>query len=320
MCALAAWGCRKETKPGDALRLGLFPNVTHAQALVGDHEKIFSRALAPAGIQVKQFNAGPPAMEALISGSLDVSYVGTGPAINAFLKGGRELRIIAAAVNGGACLVTRSAKSPEDLRGKRLAAPQLGNTQDIALRHWLRERGLEPGRDVQVIALANPEIQNTIERGELEGAWVPEPWCARLVAAGGRILVDERDLWPERRFHTTVMATTRKTLERRREDIKKLLRAHVELTRRWEADRPAFVRSVGEAFKAHAGQEIAPRVLADAFSRMEPFVHPLEGNLREVARHAKELGYVPSDDVSGIVDTSLLEEVRRDLGLARASP
>jgi NitT/TauT family transport system substrate-binding protein len=158
------------------------------------------------------------------------------------------------------------------------------------------------------------------ERGELEGAWVPEPWAARMLGAGGRILVDERDLWPERRFHTTVIVTTQRALERRREDIKKLLRAHVVLTRTWQQDPSAFVGAVAAAFKAHAGKELAPRVLADAFSRLEPAVRPDEAHVREVARHARELGYVATDDVSGIVDGSLLDEVMRDLGLASASP
>jgi NitT/TauT family transport system substrate-binding protein len=318
--ALVAWGCRKERDAPQPLRVGLLPNVTHAQALVGDHEQAFARALAPAHLAVKQFNAGPSAMEALISGSLEVSYVGTGPAINAYLKGGRGLRIIAAAVNGGAVLVTRSARSWEDLRAKTLAAPQIGNTQDIALRHWLRGHGLEPGRDVQVFALANPEIQGMFERGELEGAWVPEPWGARMIAAGGRMLVDERELWPERRFHTTVIVTTQRALERRREDIKKLLRAHVELTRKWQENPSDFVGAVAAAFKAHAGKELDPGVLADAFSRLEPALRPDDAHVHEVARHARELGYAASDEVSGIVDRSLLDEVMRDLGLAYTGP
>ena len=319
LSVLVAMGCRGEGRGTAALRLGLFPNLTHAQALVGVREGLFARAVAPAGVEVKQFNAGPAAMEALASGSLDVSYVGIGPAINAYLKGGRELRIVAAAVGGGAALITRTAASPDALRGKRVAAPQRGNTQDIALRHWLRGHGLAPGRDVEVIALPNPEIQGMFERGEIEGAWVPEPWGARLIAAGGKILVDERDLWPERRFQTTVLVTTSRVLERRREDVKKVLRTHVELTRRWQADPAAFLRSTHEAFRAYAGQGLDPKVAADAFSRIEPMVRPIEANIRAVARQARELSYLQEDDVTGIVEAGLLDEVLREMAIPSAT-
>lgn len=314
LCSAVVTGCRGESRGPAPLRLGAFPNLTHAQALVGVREDVFARAVAPAPLEVKQFNAGPAAMEALASGSLEMSYVGVGPAINAYLKGGRAVRIVAAAAGGGAVLVTRSASAPEALRGQRLAAPQRGNTQDIALRHWLRGHGLTPGRDLEVIALPNAEIQGMFERGQIEGAWVPEPWGARLIAAGGKILVDERDLWPERRFQTTVLVTTARVLERRRDDVKRILRAHVELTRRWQADPQAFFRGVQDAFRAYAGQGLNPNVAADAFSRVEPMVRPLEANIRAVARQARELGYLQDDDVSGIVDVRLLDEVLREMG------
>lgn len=313
-------GCKKSGgdaggDPNAPLRLGFFPNITHAQALVGHEEGAFAAEPGIGRLEVKQFNAGPAAMEALVAGSLDVSYVGSGPAINTYLKAGRELRIIAGAVNGGAVLVTRSAKSAAELKGKKLGSPQIGNTQDIALRHWLKQQGLkadsEPGSDVQVVPLSNPDILGQYLQGAIEGAWVPEPWGARMVAeGGGQVLVDERDLWPQRRFPTTVLVTTKKVLEKRRPQIAALLRVHIRLTERWRADPEGFTTAVNAAFGKLTSKPLAPAILKDAFSRLEPSLDPEPAALAEAARHARELGYLPSDDISGLVDLSLLNELR----------
>ncbi len=320
LLAVTGLGCKKSGgdasgDPNAPLRLGFFPNITHAQALVGHEEGAFAAEPGIGKLEVKQFNAGPAAMEALVAGSLDVSYVGTGPAINTYLRAGRELRIIAGAVNGGAVLVTRSAKSAAELKGKKVASPQIGNTQDIALRHWLKQQGLkaatEPGSDVQVVPLSNPDILGQYLQGGIEGAWVPEPWGARMVAeGGGQILVDERDLWPQRRFPTTVLVTTKKALETRRAQIAALLRVHLRLTERWRTDPDGFTSTVNTAFGKLTSKPLAPAILKEAFSRLEPSLDPEEAVLAEAARHAKELGYLTTDDVSGLVDLSLLNELR----------
>lgn len=312
-------GCKKSgggaADPNAPLRLGFFPNITHSQALVGHDEGTFAAEPGIGKLEVKQFNAGPSAMEALVAGSLDVSYVGPGPAINTYLRAGRELRIISGAVNGGAVLVTRNAKSPAELQGKKLGSPQLGNTQDIALRHWLGKQGLsvstDKGGDVQVVPLNNPDILAQYLQGGLEGAWVPEPWGARMIAeGGGQVLVDERELWPERRFPTTVLVTTKKVLETRRPQVLALLRAHVRLTERWTADPGAFAASVNVGFGKLTTKPLPEPVLKEAFSRLEPSLDPVPAALAESARHAKALGYLTGDDISGLVDLSLLEEAR----------
>lgn len=317
LCVLGT-GCKKESPAGspDApLRLGFFPNITHAQALVGNAEGLFASQPGVGKLEVKQFNAGPAAMEALVAGSLDVSYVGSGPAINTFLKAGRELRIIAGAVNGGAVLVVKSAQSAAELKGKKLATPQLGNTQDISLRHWLKQQGLATNLqgtgDVQIVPLSNPDILGQYLRGGIEGAWVPEPWGARMVAeGGGRILVDERDLWPGRRFPSTVVVTTRKVLETQRPRVVALLRAHVQLTERWKADPASFTTSVNAAFGKLTSKPMPANVIQDAFSRMEPSLDPVPSALATAAGHAKELGFIPDADINGLVDLSVLDEVR----------
>ncbi|ADO67890.1 ABC transporter substrate-binding protein [Stigmatella aurantiaca] len=312
--ATAGLSCKKAGADAP-LRLGFFPNITHAQALVGHAEGTFAAEPGMGPLEVKQFNAGPAAMEALVAGSLDVSYVGTGPAINTFLKAGRELRIIAGAVDGGAVLVTRTAKSAAELKGKKLASPQLGNTQDISLRYWLKQQGLQastgvPG-DVQIIPLSNPDILGQYLQGGIEGAWVPEPWGSRMVAeGGGHILVDERDLWPDRRFPTTVVVTTKRVLETRRPQLMALLRAHVRLTERWRTDPQGFQNAVNTAFGQLTRKPLAPELLQAAFSRLEPALEPGEAALATAAQHARALNYLTSDDISGLVDLSLLDEVR----------
>jgi NitT/TauT family transport system substrate-binding protein len=313
LAAALAAGCSREPRDDRPLRLGYFPNVTHAQALVGIDDGTFARALG-GRLDPRMFNAGPAAMEALLVGDLDASYVGAGPAVIAWLRSERAgLRVVAGAVSGGAVLVVRDARSARDLAGKRVGSPQLGNTQDVALRTWLRAHGLsDRGGDhgVEVTPLTNADNLAMFRRGDLAGAWVPEPWGARLVAeAGGRILVDERTLWEGGRFPTTLLVVSRRALERRREDVAALVRAHLELTRRWERDPERFGRLANEAFGRRTGKPLKPAVLLDALSRLEPVADPMAPQLAKLARDAQALGFAPPGDPAGIVDGSVLAEI-----------
>ena len=313
--AAGALACRSRSATA-SLRLGYFPNVTHAQALVGLRDGSFARA-AGVPIEARSFNAGPAAMEAILSGDLDLAYVGPGPAAIAFLRThGEALRVVAGAVSGGAVLVVRpEITSPADLAGKRVASPQLGNTQDVALRTWLRAQGLtdrEGTGHVEVTPLANPDIVTLFARGDLAAAWVTEPWGARLLAeSSGRILVDERTLWPGGRFPSTLVVASARALRERRPQLTALLRAHLALCARWRRDPAAFSREVNEAYAALAGKALSPAVLAGAFSRMEPSADPMPDQLAELARRAQALGFAPAGDVSGMVDGSLLQEIAR---------
>lgn len=315
LTVVALSACKRGQLEVGPLRLGFFPNVTHAQALVGQAEGLFAREVG-GPITVRQFNAGPAAMEALLAGDVDVTYVGPGPAAIAYLRSqGAALRVVAGAVSGGAVLVARSARAPRELLGKRVASPQLGNTQDIALRRWLREEHLPIGEgrsEVRVIPLSNPDILGLFGRGELEAAWVPEPWGARLLAeAGGHILIDERDLWEGRQFPTTVVVASRRALETRRGDVVSILRAHLSLTARWKADRAGFARAANAQYGKLTGHPLPEAVLQDAFSRLEPTSDPLPRQLAEEARHAQELDFAPPGDLSGMVDGAPLDEARR---------
>jgi NitT/TauT family transport system substrate-binding protein len=308
----ASSGCSR-ARDDRPLRLGYFPNLTHAQAMVGVDDGSLAAALG-GRLDAKMFNAGPAAMEALLAGELDASYVGPGPAVIAYLRSqGEGLRVVAGAASGGAVLAVRDARAPRDLAGKRVASPQLGNTQDVALRMWLRAHGLgdKGGPDgVEVTPLANPDILTLFARGDLAGAWVAEPWGARLVAeAGARILVDERTLWPDGKFPTTVLVVARRALERRPADVQALLRAHLALTRRWADDPSAFARLVNDGYAKRAGKPLPQAILSDALSRIEPTSDPLAPQLQEMARQAQALGFAPRGEVSGMVDARLLSEI-----------
>jgi NitT/TauT family transport system substrate-binding protein len=292
--------------------VGYFPNVTHAQALVGVSQGRFTDALGAGRLAPRPFNAGPAAMEALLAGDLDVSYVGPGPAVIAHLRSRGAVRVIAGAVSGGAVLVARDAKGVKDLLGKRVASPQLGNTQDIALRRWLRTQGVAvgdgPGK-VNVSPLPNSDILQLFGRGQLAAAWVPEPWGARLVLeAGGTILVDDRTLWKDGVFPTTVLVASRKALEGRRSDVLALLRAHAALTDQWKADRASFARSVNDAYARLTAHPLTQPVLDQAFSRLDPTTDPMTAQMIEGATHARELGFAPEGDLSQLVDEAPLRE------------
>lgn len=303
----------RTTDPGKPLRLGFFPNVTHAQALVGNAEGVFTRAMGKP-IAVKQFNAGPAAMEALLAGEVDVSYVGSAPAIAAYARSG-EIRVIAGSCSGGAFLIVHHARGAQDLVGQRVGTPQLGNSQDVALRSWLVQNGIKVvdsgKKGVIVTPMENSEILALFRRGELAGAWVPEPWASRLILeGGGHVLVDERDLWPNHQFPTTVLVATRSALEKRPEDVKAILRAHLQLTRDANADPEKFARRTNAALAEILGKPLKPKVLDSAFSRLRFTVTPMRQELALAAEHAKALDFIPNAEMSGLVDDALLKQVQ----------
>ncbi|HET7826104.1 MAG TPA: ABC transporter substrate-binding protein [Anaeromyxobacter sp.] len=311
------WSASCHRAPAEArpFRLGFFPNVTHAQALVGVDDGTFAGAIG-GQLETRMFNAGPSAMEAVLAGDVDATYVGAGPAVIAYLRSeGRGLHVVAGAVSGGSVLVVRDAATPRDLVRKRVGSPQYGNTQDISLRTWLRANGLSDRggeRGVEVTPLANTEIMAMFRRGDLAGAWVPEPWGARLVAeGGGRILVDERTLWPDGMVPATILVVSRRAIEHRRTQVTALLRAHVELTRRWVAEPDRFAELAHAGYARRTGKKLPAAVVRDAFSRMAPTTDPMRNALEETARRAQALGFAPPGDVSGIVDGSLLDEIAR---------
>src|SRR6185503_16835037 len=192
------------------VRLGYFPNVTHAPALVGVEGGLFQKALGKNTLDIKTYNAGPEEVTALLAGALDIGYIGPNPSVNAYVQSnGEAVRVVGGSTSGGAYLVVKpDINKASDLKGKRVASPQLGNTQDVALRAWLKKQGLKTdtqgGGDVSIKPQDNSQTLDTFKQGVIAGAWVPEPWATRLVKeGGGKVLVDERSLWPGGQFVTT---------------------------------------------------------------------------------------------------------------------
>lgn len=306
------------------VRVGYFPNVTHSQALVGRARGDFDRALgSDARIDWKTFNAGPSVIEALFAGALDLAYVGPNPTINGYVKShGEALRVIAGATSGGATLVVRpgaNISKPEDFHGKRIASPQLGNTQDVALRAWIAAHGLrvrEKGGDVQVLPIANPDQLTLFQKGEIDAAWAPEPWASRLIEeAGGKLFLDERDLWPNRQFVTTNLIVSTKFLREHPDLVKKWLRAHVELTE-WIRKSPRDAQSVlNQQIQKDTGKALPPKVLEISFARLEVTYNPIRNSLVRSAQAAFDLGLIGREkpNLDGLYELAPLNEVLREL-------
>jgi NitT/TauT family transport system substrate-binding protein len=301
------------------VRVGHFPNITHSQALIGRANGWFARYLPDVRIEWRVFNAGPSAIEALFADAVDLIYVGPNPAINGYSQSrGEALRIVAGATSGGAALIVRAdsgIQKPDDFHGKRIASPQLGNTQDVALRSWLIAHKLqirEQGGDVQVLPVANPDQLTLFQKKELEGAWAPEPWAARLIhEANGRLFLDERELWPGGQFVTTQLVASTKFLQAYPDLMEKWIRAHVELTD-WINGHPQEARQlVNQEIQKETGKALAQQVLNDAFSRLQVTYDPIRPSLFTSADAAARAGLLKKKypDLSGIYHLAILNKV-----------
>jgi len=328
---LAATACGSDEAPAangvagqeapTTLRLGYFPNVTHATALVGVESGIFETALGPNTLEVKTFNAGPAAVEALFSGALDASYIGPNPAINAYVQsGGEAIRIISGATSGGASLVVKPTIAvPADLKGRKVASPQRGGTQDVALRSWLKDNDLtsdlQGGGDVSIVPQENGQSLETFRSGEIDGAWVPEPWATRLVQeAGGKVLVDERTLWPQGRFVTTHLVVRTEFLREHPDAVRRLVQGQVRANDLVEADPTRARQLVNQAITTITGKGVADAVLQAAWKNLEFTNDPVASSLTVAADHAREVGLLEAVDLDGIYDLTLLNAVLRDAG------
>jgi NitT/TauT family transport system substrate-binding protein len=279
--------------PLKEIRLGYYANLTHAQAVVGVVRGDFQKAFGDVKINTAVFNAGPSAIEALFAGEIDITYVGPSPAINGYLKSkGKALRIIAGSANNGVCIVARPGsgiKTVQDLSGKRIATPQFGNTQDISARHFvlaqLKGKLKENGGDTEILNVANAEQIGLFKQGELDASWAPEPWAARLVHdAGGVIIEEEKNLWSEKSFASTLVVVSTNFLQQHPEAVETFLRTHVALTDWVKAHQDEAAGLVNEELKKLLGKALKPEVLKDAFSRIE---FNVEAPIESVRRYAE---------------------------------
>ncbi|HEY7536194.1 MAG TPA: ABC transporter substrate-binding protein [Thermodesulfobacteriota bacterium] len=307
-------------EPQTTIRAGHFPNITHAQGVIGQANGWFDKELGDdAKIEWKLFNAGPSAIEALFAGELDITYIGPNPAINGYVKSkGEALRIVAGASSGGAGLVVRAdsgINTVKDFEGKKIASPQLGNTQDVALRGWLKDNGYtvkEKGGTVQVIPLANPDQLTLFLQKEIDGAWTVEPWVSRLILeGGGKLFLDEREIWPDGKFVTTHLIVSTKFLKEHPELVKKWITAHVELTNWINKNPKEAKKTLNEEIKRETGKALPQNVLDESLKRMDITYDPISSSLFKSAQWAYEQGFLGKEkpDLSNIYDLTLLNEV-----------
>jgi NitT/TauT family transport system substrate-binding protein len=258
------------------VRAGHFPNLTHAHGLIAhamsrEGRGWFEERLGP-GVTIEWYfyNAGPSAMEAILAGSLDLTYVGPNPALNAHVRsGGEEVRILAGATNGGAALVVPGdgrLSKPEDFRGKTIATPQLGNTQDVACRAWLAAQGYQvtqTGGDVHVVPTQNPDQLNLFMSGDVDAVWTVEPWVSRLeLEAGGKLYLEETDAI------TTVLVSSEAFLRERRDLARRFVAAHAELTAWIAANEAEAQRLVSEELAAETTQAVPPELMRSCWPRL----------------------------------------------------
>jgi NitT/TauT family transport system substrate-binding protein len=311
------------------LRIGYFPNINHAQAVIGFGSGEFQKKLGN-NIQVQTyvFNAGSSAIQSLLANRVDVIYVGPGPAVNGYVASeGKDPKIISGAASGGAVFVVRSdsgIKSPKDFANKVFASPQLGNTQDISLRKYLQDNGYKTkdnGGNVTVVSTDNPIILTLFLKKQIDGAWVPEPWGARLVnEAGGRILVDEKTLWPpDGKFVTANIAARTDYLQQNPDVIKKLLAANVNETLWINNHTDAAIKAFNTEFQKLTGKTLKENELRQAWSRIQFTYDPLKLSLFKEANNSYDIGFLakgkPRPDLSGIYDLTILNKVLKEKGL-----
>jgi NitT/TauT family transport system substrate-binding protein len=303
------------------LRLGYFANVTHAAALIGVQEGYIKDELGSTKLTTQVFNAGPDEVEALFAGAIDAAYIGPSPTINAYGQSdGDAIRIIAGAASGGAQLIVRDGiDSPADLEGTTLATPQLGNTQDVALRTWLTKQGLknsvDGGGDVTIAPTPNSDTPDLFEAGKLDGAWVPEPTASVLVGRGGHVLVDEKDLWPDGKFVTTHLIVRTEFLQQYPGTVAALLKAHVKSVELAESDATAAKKAVNEGLDAAGGKSLDPKVLDRAWSELTVTYDPIATALEQSAKNAVTAGTAEKEvDLKGIYDLRELNKILKDEG------
>ena len=307
------------------VRIGHFPNMSHAQALIGHAtHKVEEKFGTDALVAWKVFNAGPSAVEALFANQLDIAVIGPSPAINAYVKSqGEAVRVVSGSASGGAALVVRGdldIRSAEDFHKRKIASPQLGNTQDVSLRSWIAGSGLklkEVGGDVQILPLSNADQQTLFLKKEIDAAWTTEPWVSLLVQkSGGRIFLDEAELWARGEYSTALILVRKKFLEEHPDLVKKFLEVHVELTE-WIQKNPEEAKKIAaEEIKKESGKEIPPAVLDAAFTRILFTYDPLAASIVEQAKSAHKAGFLKEEpNLANLFDLDLLEGILKEKGL-----
>ena len=315
-----------QTEDKKILKIGYFPNINHAQAVIGIGNGDFQKVLG-ANVEIKPFifNAGPSAIEALFAKQVDATYVGPNPAINGYvISEGKDIRIISGATSGGAVFVIRGdtgINSTSDFANKKFASPQLGNTQDVALRNYLLEHGyktVENQGNVHILPAKNSDILTLFLKKDIDGAWVPEPWGERLIKdANGKLFLDERNLWPDGKFVTGLILVRTDYLKQNPDVIENLLKAHIEETQRINENKEEAVKTFNTELKKITGQTIPEDVLQQSLTRLEFTYDPIQQSLYKSADDAFKLGFLgdTKPDLSNIFDLNILNKILKEKAL-----
>jgi len=306
--------------------LGYFANVTHAAAVLGVADGTFAKALGSTKLQTSVFNAGPAAIEALNAGAIDAAFLGPSPAINSFVKStGDSLRIVAGATDNGASLVVKaSIASVADLKGKTIATPQLGGTQDVSLREYLFKSGLKVqtngGKDVDVINQDNAQTLDLFKSGQVDGAWLPEPWASRLVEAGGKTLVDESTLWPNNLFPTTILIVGKSFLEQHPDTVQALITGELAAINEITTNPAVSAAAVNTAIGKLAGKKLSDSVIASSFKNIKVTYDPLASTYNTSSQHAVDGGLLKTvPNINGIFDLRILNTLLKAQGKSPVS-
>ncbi len=322
---VACGGGDADADPGAVtLHLGYLANLTHAVPLAGTGNGIFAQELgSDVTIAPKVFNAGPDVITALFAGEIDAAYVGPNPAINGYVQSqGNDVRIVAGAASGGALLVVKPGITDvAGLAHRRIASPQIGNTQDVALRTFLKANGLgatENGGNVEVSPINNADALTAFQNGQIDGAWAPEPWATRLIQeGGGHVLVDEKTLWPDGKFATTVLIVRTDFLNKHADIVEKLVTANVK-TVQWLQANPAEAKTlVNQQIGAITSKPLKESVIDDAWKNLDFTYDPVASSVRQSAENAHALGFLQDDPVlTDLFQLDILNRVLQAQGLA----
>ncbi|GHI85890.1 aliphatic sulfonate ABC transporter substrate-binding protein [Streptomyces xanthophaeus] len=309
------------------VRIGYFPNLTHATALVGLQEGLIEKELNGTKIKPQSFNAGPSEIEALNGGSLDIGFIGPSPSINGYVKSkGSNLRIISGSASGGVKLVVNpeKIKTLDDLKGKKIATPQKGNTQDVAFLNWISEKGWnvdpESGKgDVSVVRTDNKVTPDAFKQGSIDGAWVPEPTASKLVSDGGTVLLDETALWPDKKFVITNIIVSQKFLKEHPDVVEAVLKGTVK-TNEWINANPDKAKASANArLEAEGGKPLDAKVIDPAWPSIAITDDPLAATLKTQSDWAVKAKLIEQPDLTGIYDLTLLNKVLKAAGKPEVS-
>ncbi|MDH6588048.1 NitT/TauT family transport system substrate-binding protein [Streptomyces sp. SAI-133] len=306
----------------DSVKIGYFGNLTHGTALVGVDKGFFQKELGATKASYATFNAGPSEIEALNSKSIDIGWIGPSPAINGYVKsGGKSLKIIGGSASGGVKLVVNpdKIKSLKDVKGKKIATPQLGNTQDVAFLNWISEQGwkvdAQSGKgDVTVVRTDNKITPDAYKSGSIDGAWVPEPTASKLVAEGAKVLLDESSLWPDKKFVITNIIVRQDFLKEHPKAVEAVLRASVEANKWINANPDEAKAAANKQLEADSGKALKPAVLDPAWKSIQFTNDPLAATLDTEAEHAVKAGLLEKPDLNGIYDLTILNKVLKAEG------